>query len=82
MSKPSRSERRSKFDTETRVSLLEDDHDQHEVEHQEFEAVVRDIKDGQARLTSVIVGGLTTLLVAVILLAINLALGLIQGGVG
>lgn len=65
---PTRSERRKAFDAETRLSLLEDDADQ-------LERMFSQVTTSQSRIQSLLWGLMSALLVAVILLALNLAIG-------
>lgn len=67
--RPTRSERRSQFDHVTRISLLEDDADQ-------IEQSFNTIQASQNRTASLLLSTLGALLVGVILLAINLAVGI------
>lgn len=67
-SRPPRSERREKYDDRTRLSLLEDDVDELEITFAKVDA-------SQSKIQSLLWGVMSALLVAVILLALNLALG-------
>lgn len=63
-----RGSRRSKYDEATRLSLLEDDVD-------ELEVTFSKVSESQSRIQSLLWGVMSALLVAVVLLALNLALG-------
>ncbi len=67
-SQPPRSQRRGKYDDSTRLSLLEDDVDELEITFAKVDA-------SQSKIQSLLWGVMSALLVAVILLALNLALG-------
>lgn len=68
VNKPTRSDRRGSFDSDTRLSLLEDDTDH-------LERLFTQMTQSQGRITSMLWGLMSALLVAVILLALNLAVG-------
>ncbi len=63
-----RGSRRSKYDEASRISLVEDDVD-------ELEVTFVKVSESQGRIQSLLWGVMSALLVAVVLLALNLALG-------
>lgn len=63
-----RTSRRDQYDERTRLALLEDDVD-------DMERTFHKVSESQARIQALLWGMMSALLVAVILLAINLAVG-------